>query len=75
MDLSPHDSVVLVTDGVTDPLATEADLLGERGLLALLARAPYGTHEICHALLADSATDRDDATVLVLQLPGRAAPL
>jgi serine phosphatase RsbU (regulator of sigma subunit) len=72
LDLHPHDAVVLVTDGITDALATEYDVLGEQGLLDRLASAPHGTADICHALLADDAPARDDATVLVLQLP---APL
>jgi len=69
LDLEPDDALVLVTDGITDPLATEADVLGERGLLDRLERAPHGTSDICHALLADDQPARDDATVLVLQLP------
>lgn len=71
LDLEPHDAVVLVTDGITDPLATGADVLGERALLDRLASAAHGTEDICHALLADDAPARDDATVLVLQLPAR----
>jgi len=73
LELDPHDAVVLVTDGITDPLATNDDVLGEQGLLARLASAPHGTADICHALLADDAPARDDATVLVLQLPARAS--
>jgi serine phosphatase RsbU (regulator of sigma subunit) len=69
LDLEPDDALVLVTDGVTDPLASEADVLGEHGLLRRLERAPHGTADICHALLADAEPARDDATVLVLQLP------
>jgi len=71
-DLDPNDAVVLVTDGITDPLGSHADLLGERGLLRRLASSPDGTADICHALLGDDAPARDDATVLVLQLPPRA---
>jgi len=71
LDLQPEDAIVLVTDGITDPLATDADVLGERGLLDRLAGARHGTADICHALLADDAPARDDATVLVLQLPDR----
>jgi serine phosphatase RsbU (regulator of sigma subunit) len=72
LELGPEDAVVLVTDGITDPLATELDVLGEQGLLDRLAAAPHGTTDICHALLADDAPARDDSTVLVLQLPAHA---
>jgi serine phosphatase RsbU (regulator of sigma subunit) len=67
--LQPDDALVLATDGITDPLATHTDLLGERGLLRRLARAPHDGPDICQALLADDAPVRDDATVVVLQLP------
>lgn len=73
LDLQPNDAVVLVTDGITDPLATDTDLLGQLALLQRLARAPQGTEDICHALLADDVPVRDDATVLVLRLPTRPA--
>jgi serine phosphatase RsbU (regulator of sigma subunit) len=73
LELQPHDAVVLVTDGITDSLATDDDVLGEMGLLARLASAPHGSADICHALLADDAPARDDATVLVLQLPAHAS--
>ncbi len=71
MHLQPHDALVLVTDGITDPLSTTSDPLGEGELLRCLARAPHGTEDICHALLADGVSTRHDATVLVLQLPVR----
>jgi two-component system, chemotaxis family, sensor kinase Cph1 len=67
--LDADDALVLVTDGVTDPLATEGDPLGEAALARRLERAPRVTMGICEALLVDSATMRDDATVLVLQMP------
>jgi serine phosphatase RsbU (regulator of sigma subunit) len=70
--LGPEDALVLVTDGVTDPLATDGDLLGEAALARLLESAPRLTIGMCEALLIDGAT-RDDATVLVLQLPEIAA--
>lgn len=75
LDLDPEDALVLVTDGITDPLAEGTDVLGESGLLARLAAAPHGSADICHALLADGQPARDDATVLVLQLPGRVPPV
>jgi chemotaxis family two-component system sensor kinase Cph1 len=71
LDLDPNDALVLVTDGITDPLSTAADPLGEAGLLRRLKRAPHFTAGICQALLADGTLTRDDATVLVMQLPAR----
>ncbi len=64
---------MLVTDGVTDPLSTDGDPLGEAGLARLLERAPRVTIGICEMLLRDGSPTRDDATVLVLQLPAAAA--
>jgi serine phosphatase RsbU (regulator of sigma subunit) len=74
--LGPEDALVLVTDGVTDPLSTDGDPLGERALARLLERAPRRTTALCETLLADGAPARDDATVVVLQLPAKlGAPL
>jgi serine phosphatase RsbU (regulator of sigma subunit) len=67
--LGPEDALVLVTDGVTDPLSTDGDPLGERALARLLERTPRRTIAMCEALLADGMPARDDATVVVLQLP------
>jgi serine phosphatase RsbU (regulator of sigma subunit) len=67
--LAPEDALVLVTDGITDPLSTDGDPLGEVALARLLERAPRLTLGMCEALLVDSMASRDDATVLVLQLP------
>jgi chemotaxis family two-component system sensor kinase Cph1 len=70
VDLAPEDAMVLVTDGITDRLATADDPLGERGLLRELERARHGTENICAALLgADLRTE--DATVVVMQMPRR----
>jgi serine phosphatase RsbU (regulator of sigma subunit) len=69
--LEPEDALVLVTDGVTDPLGTEADPLGADGLLRRLELTEHEAAEICEALVADGQPTRDDATVLVLQLPSR----
>jgi serine phosphatase RsbU (regulator of sigma subunit) len=69
--LEPEDALVLVTDGVTDPLGTEADPLGAAGLLRRLETIENEAKEICEALVLDGAPTRDDATVLVLQLPSR----
>lgn len=67
--LGPEDALVLVTDGITDPLATDGDPLGEAALARLLERAPRLSLGMCEALLVDGAATRDDATVLVMQLP------
>jgi sigma-B regulation protein RsbU (phosphoserine phosphatase) len=69
--LEPEDALVLVTDGVTDPLGTEGDPLGAAGLLRRLETIEHEAAEICEALVADGVPSRDDATVLVLQLPSR----
>jgi serine phosphatase RsbU (regulator of sigma subunit) len=67
--LGPQDALVLVTDGITDPLSTDGDPLGESALARLLERAPAFTLGMCEALLLDGMPTRDDATVLVLQFP------
>ncbi|HEV3030168.1 MAG TPA: PP2C family protein-serine/threonine phosphatase [Polyangia bacterium] len=71
--LQPEDALVLVTDGITDPLSSADDPLGEAAFALLLERAPRVTLDLCEMLLLDGAPTRDDATVLVLQLPARAA--
>jgi sigma-B regulation protein RsbU (phosphoserine phosphatase) len=67
--LGSEDALVLVTDGITDPLSTEGDPLGEAAFARRLEKAPRISIGICEALLLDGAPTRDDATVLVLQLP------
>jgi serine phosphatase RsbU (regulator of sigma subunit) len=67
--LGSEDALVLVTDGITDPLSTEGDPLGELAFARRLEKAPRISIGICEALLLDGASTRDDATVLVLQLP------
>jgi len=69
LELDPNDALVLVTDGITDPLSTCSDALGESGLLSRLRDAPQVTDGICEALLAEGTFVRHDATVLVMQLP------
>jgi serine phosphatase RsbU (regulator of sigma subunit) len=71
LELDPDDALILVTDGITDPLSTSSDPLGESGLLRRLREAPHATADICEALLADGAFASDDATVLVMQMPAR----
>jgi serine phosphatase RsbU (regulator of sigma subunit) len=70
VDLAPEDAVVLVTDGITDRLASTDDPLGQRGLIERLARARLGTESICGALLSTDIRAQD-ATVVVMQMPRR----
>jgi chemotaxis family two-component system sensor kinase Cph1 len=70
VDLAPEDTVVLVTDGITDRLATADDPLGQQGLIQRLARARHGTESVCSALLGPDIRAQD-ATVVVMQLPRR----
>ena len=51
LELEPEDALVLVTDGITDPLGTASSPLGQAGLLAELARARPAAESICAALL------------------------
>ena len=71
VDLEPEDAIVLVTDGITDPLGTASSPLGQTGLLGELARARPSAESICAALLGSNASIEHDATVVVLQLPPR----
>ena len=70
IELEPEDAIVLVTDGITDPLGTAMSPLGQAGLLAELARSRPAPESICGVLL--HAGERlHDATVVVLKLPRR----
>jgi serine phosphatase RsbU (regulator of sigma subunit) len=71
LDLDSEDALVLVTDGITDPLGTASSPLGQAGLLAELARAQSSAESICAALLNVAEPIAHDATVLVLKLPRR----
>jgi serine phosphatase RsbU (regulator of sigma subunit) len=71
IELDAEDAVVLVTDGITDPLGTASSPLGQAGLLAELARAQPSAESICAALLRATPSIDHDATVVVLQLPRR----
>jgi serine phosphatase RsbU (regulator of sigma subunit) len=71
MELDSEDALVLVTDGITDPLGTTGNPLGQAGLLAALDRARPGAESICAALLGRGTSNAQDATVIVLQLPRR----
>jgi two-component system, chemotaxis family, sensor kinase Cph1 len=72
VQLGPEDALVLVTDGITDRLATDDDRLGQRALCERLGRAGLGAQSICGALLgAKKPRATEDATVLVLEMPRR----
>ncbi|HXJ23643.1 MAG TPA: PP2C family protein-serine/threonine phosphatase [Polyangia bacterium] len=71
VELAPEDALVLVTDGITDRLATPSDPLGQRGLLDRLERARLAPESICGALLGPSARAAEDATIVVMQMPRR----
>jgi sigma-B regulation protein RsbU (phosphoserine phosphatase) len=71
IELDPEDALVLVTDGITDPLGTKSSPLGQAGLLAELARARPSAESICAALLNVTVPIAHDATVVVLKLPRR----
>ena len=70
VDLAPEDAVVMVTDGITDRLASADDPLGQQGLITRLGRARLGTESICAALLGPDIRAQD-ATVVVMQMPRR----
>jgi serine phosphatase RsbU (regulator of sigma subunit) len=71
VELAPEDALVLVTDGITDHLASDDDRLGERALVERLSRAGRGAEGICGALLGAKPRATEDATVLVLEMPRR----
>jgi serine phosphatase RsbU (regulator of sigma subunit) len=73
LQVEPDDALVLVTDGVTDPLSTDGDPLGEEALSRRLERSRHATIDICETLLVTDSKGRDDATVLVLHLPTRSS--
>ncbi len=71
VELAPEDALVLVTDGITDRLASDNDRLGERALCERLSCAGRGAESICGALLGAKPRATEDATVLVLEMPRR----
>jgi serine phosphatase RsbU (regulator of sigma subunit) len=73
LKVEADDALVLVTDGITDPLSTDGDPLGEEALTRRLERSVHATIDICETLLVTGDYARDDATVLVLHLPAPAA--
>ena len=73
--LGPGDALVLYTDGVTEARTREGRL-GEDGLAALLGDADGDSAEALAAAIdqgaaVGSATQRDDAAVLVVRVPAR----
>jgi serine phosphatase RsbU (regulator of sigma subunit) len=60
--------LVTATDGITDSLASDVDLLGMTALARLVERAPADPHEVCASLLQAVGRSglRDDATVLAI---------
>lgn len=72
VELSPGDSLVLYTDGVTEGRTRSGQRLGEPGLVACLAEAAGGTaDQIAAAVfeLINDDTPTDDIAVLVLAVP------
>jgi serine phosphatase RsbU (regulator of sigma subunit) len=66
--LRPGELLVAVTDGITDPLASDADLLGTAALARLVERAPADPNAVCSSLLRAAGRSglRDNATVLAV---------
>jgi sigma-B regulation protein RsbU (phosphoserine phosphatase) len=73
--LAVGDTVVLVTDGISDGFASSLDPLGGGALAAHLTSQPAHPAAICRSLsMASHAPHRPDATVLALRFcAGRAA--
>jgi serine phosphatase RsbU (regulator of sigma subunit) len=67
-ELADGDVMVLVTDGVTDPLATDADALGLDALVELVQCAPRDPTEVCTRMLnaTEALGSHDDATVIAI---------
>lgn len=73
--LSPEDTLVVYTDGVTESCSGAGEFFGEDRLLDLSASLPgAGPKEICRSILGEVKTHQgeaaqfDDITVLVFQL-------
>lgn len=67
--LAPGETLVLVTDGITDSLSAKGDFLGERAFVARLeAVDPRTAEALCAALLRPARPDQSDATVVVMQI-------
>jgi serine phosphatase RsbU (regulator of sigma subunit) len=74
--LCPGELLVAVTDGITDPLASDVDLLGMTALARLVERAPGDPNEVCASLLRAAGRSglQDDATVLAVAPAPRPVP-
>ena len=75
IQLDSEDALVLVTDGITDPLGTASSPLGQAGLLGALAASRSSAEAICETLLHATRPIAHDATVVVLKLPLRPRPM
>jgi serine phosphatase RsbU (regulator of sigma subunit) len=71
--LAAGELLVAVTDGITDPLASDGDPLGTAALARLIGRALPDANSICASLLgaAERSGLCDDATVLAVAPPLR----
>jgi sigma-B regulation protein RsbU (phosphoserine phosphatase) len=73
--LAPGETLVLVTDGITDPLSAKGDFLGEQAFVARLeAVDPRTAEAMCTALLRPARPHQSDATVVVLQIDDPRCP-
>jgi sigma-B regulation protein RsbU (phosphoserine phosphatase) len=70
--LEPGDTVVMITDGITEARRSAGGLFGKEGIIAYLIRIEHGSPEDIAVGLMDAAKAhaggnlRDDAAVLVL---------
>jgi sigma-B regulation protein RsbU (phosphoserine phosphatase) len=79
LQLNPGDTLVLYTDGVTEALNVDLELLGAEAIERTLAQAkhPAGSEAILNAVLegmyafVGEAKQSDDITMLVIQYRGR----
>lgn len=67
-ELADGDVMVLVTDGITDPLGTDLDALGVEALIEMVDGAPRNLTELCTGILKATETrgSHDDATVIAI---------
>jgi serine phosphatase RsbU (regulator of sigma subunit) len=78
--LEPGDRFVIYSDGVTERRRPDGSEIGENGLRRVLEEVGQATAEATVRAIQDAVRDaspmpiRDDATVMVLRVPPRAAP-
>jgi sigma-B regulation protein RsbU (phosphoserine phosphatase) len=67
-ELADGDAMVLVTDGITDPLATDVDALGLDALIGLIDLAPTDLVGLSAGIhrAAEARGSSDDATVIAI---------